>query len=169
MHVQPPFNYCSTSITRLSVYSSIVGNFTNITVNDSSQAEDQENLYKILCPPLILGCLMSVVLNSCLMIIGHLGTRNKSPVLILSLNLASTDTLASFFNGITFLINSYLPVVYNVRFTTCPILVLEMARISAFISSVLHLLALAFIHYRGIVRPLHYRLVLPSFLVLQIC
>ncbi|XP_053211849.1 phosphatidylinositol 3-kinase 2-like [Panonychus citri] len=86
-----------------------------------------------------------------------MGTHRKSPVLILSLNLACTDTIASILNGLGVVFNSYLPVVFNVHFDTCPFLAIEIFRSSALISSVLHLLALAFIHYKGIVRPLHYR------------
>lgn len=126
--------------------------------NGSQQADDiSEILYAYICPPLVIGCLISVLLNICLLIIGHFKIHNKSPVLLLSLNLASTDTIASLLVGIGFVVNSYLPKVYNIIINPCPMLAFEICRTSALIASVSHLFALAFIHYRGIVKPLHYR------------
>lgn len=116
-----------------------------------------ETLYRFLCPPLLFGCSLSVLLNVALCVAGHMKMRHKSPILLLSLNLACTDTIASLLVALGFLFNSYLPVVYRIRFSTCPMLAFEIARTAALIASVLHLLALAFIHYKGIVRPLHYR------------
>ncbi|RWS16229.1 Trace amine-associated receptor 2-like protein [Dinothrombium tinctorium] len=127
--------------------------FSNINLKG---AEIAPTLYKYLCPPLFFICFISLVLNKILFVIGHLKTRNKSPVLLLSLNLASTDALASLLSGIGLVFNSYLPMVYDIHFDRCPFLAFEITRMSAMIASVLHLLALAFIHYKGITKPLHY-------------
>ena len=144
-------NYCDTS--------SIAGFF-----NGSQQVDDvSETLYVYICPPLVIGCLVSVFLNAALLTIGHFKIRNKSPILLLSLNLATTDTVASFLVAIGFILNSYLPKVYGIRFPACSMLMFEICRISALVASVTHLFALAFIHYRGIVKPLHYRYVLLKF------
>src|SRR5688572_6142543 len=78
------------------------------TTNKVGFAEAHE-LYKWLCPPLILGSAISVVINAGLYFVGHRFTRNKSPVLVLSLNLASTDTLASLLMGVGLIFNAYLP------------------------------------------------------------
>lgn len=128
----------------------------NGTMNETKNGMPIE-LYQYFCPPLIIACFISVVINSALFIVGHIHTHNKSPVLRLSLNLASTDTLASLLSGFGLLFNSYLPVVYNINLSRCFFLVYEIFRVSALIASVLHLLALACIHYKGIVNPLHYR------------
>lgn len=128
---------------------------TNATNNDGF--ENALALYKWFCPPLILGSLVSVIINAGLYFVGHRYTRNKSPVLVLSLNLASTDTLASLLMGLGLVFNAYLPVVFNIRFDRCPFLVFEIIRTSALIASVLHLLALAYVHYQGTVNPLRYR------------
>lgn len=125
--------------------------------HNNDGAELIELLYRYLCPPLLVACVVSVTMNVALFITGHLKIRQKSPILLLSLNLACTDTIASLLVALGFLFNSYLPVVYKISFSTCHMLTLEIARTSALIASVLHLLALAFIHYKGIVRPLHYR------------
>jgi hypothetical protein len=125
--------------------------------HNTDGAELIETLYRYLCPPLLFACSLSVLLNVALCVAGHKKMRQKSPILLLSLNLACTDTLASLLVALGFLFNSYLPVVYKIRFSTCPMLAFEIARTAALIASVLHLLALAFIHYKGIVRPLHYQ------------
>lgn len=127
-------------------------------LSDARQPDNiSESLYVYVCPLLVIGCLVSVFLNAALLSIGHFKIHNKSPVLLLSLNLATTDTLASLLVAIGFVLNSYLPKVYGIQFPPCPMLAFEICRTSALLASVMHLFALAFIHYRGIVKPLHYR------------
>lgn len=121
------------------------------------ELEFLDSVYRYICPPLIFSSLISFFLNACLFAIGHKYTHNKTPVLILSLNLASTDTAASLLTGIGILCNSYLPHVYGVHLSTCLFLGYEIVRLSALIASALHLLGLAYIHYKGTVNPLHYR------------
>jgi hypothetical protein len=126
---------------------------------DSTAQEYQKSLYRYLCPVLIMGCLISVVLNAILVVIGNTKTINKSPILVLSLNLATTDCLASLFVGTGLVTNSYLPVVFKIYLGQCINLVVEIFRLSALIASAMHLLSLALVHYKGIVKPLHYRYV----------
>ncbi|KAG9510102.1 hypothetical protein GZH46_01364 [Fragariocoptes setiger] len=119
---------------------------------------DVTQLYTYVCPALLVFCLLSVLFNSVLMAIGHFRQGiNRSPILVLSLNLATTDTIASLLTGLGLFLNSYLPVVFNVHISLCQLLVIEIFRVASLVASVLHLLALALVHYRGIVRPLHYR------------
>ncbi|RWS27035.1 Trace amine-associated receptor 2-like protein [Leptotrombidium deliense] len=138
-------NYCSNE-TRREIFASV----------NQDGSEIAPIMYKYLCPPMFVTCALSVVINAVLYFVGRVKTRNKSPVLLLSLNLASTDAFASLFVGIGLVFNSYLPVVFNIHFNRCPFLAFEIARTSALIASALHLLALAYIHYRGITKPLHY-------------
>ncbi|KAI1289546.1 hypothetical protein HDE_09100 [Halotydeus destructor] len=119
--------------------------------------EVANELYKYFVPILVIGSFASVFINAGLFVIGHRFTRNKSPVLLLSLNLASTDTVASLLMGLSLILNSLLPVVFKVQFPRCPFVVLELFRTTALIASVLHLLALAYLHYKGTINPLHYR------------
>lgn len=135
-----------------------------LAIFELKNLEGQElriSLYKIFVPILLGGCLLSIILNSILVAVGNISrnTRgSRSPILVLSLNLAVTDALASVLNGISLVINSFLPVVLNIKISTaCITLVLEMLRLSALIASAMHLLALALIHYKGIVSPLQYR------------
>lgn len=134
-------------------------------LNGSQQPDDvSETLYSYICPPLVIGCLISVFLNAALLTIGHFKIHNKSPILLLSLNLATTDTIASLLVAIGFVFNSYLPKVYNIRFSPCPMLAFEICRTSALIASVTHLFALAFIHYRGkYLNPNKFVLILNNF------
>ena len=115
-------------------------------------------IYWILCPFMILTCLVSIVLNGLLI---NVSRRNKSvhksPILLLSLNLAFTDLLSSIFSGINIILNSFIPEVFKTPLHPCFMLVLENFRCAALVASALHLLALALVHYRGIVNPLHYR------------
>lgn len=138
----------------------------NITVENMFQIrnragiESKESLYKIFVPILLVGCLFSLLLNSILVAVGNCSrscTRQRSPILVLSLNLAITDGLASLFNGTGLVVNSFLPTVMNMEHTACLNLVFEILRLSALIASAMHLLALALVHYKGIVNPLLYR------------
>lgn len=124
--------------------------------------EAQTLLYKIFVPILLIFCVFSVALNAILVIAGTASrhsVRSRSPILVLSLNLAATDGLASFFIGLGLIVNSFLPVVFGVNMAkqNCFVLVVENLRMSALIASALHLLALALVHYKGIANPLHYR------------
>ena len=123
-------------------------------------------LYKIFVPILLVGCLFSLLPNAVLVAVGSVSRssiRSRSPILVLSLNLAATDGLSSVLMGSGLVINSFLPVVLEVNMagaaTSCMGLVLEILRLSALIASAMHLLALALVHYKGIVNPLHYRYV----------
>lgn len=119
---------------------------------------DIKPLYIYLCPVLIFICFFSIIFNAILISISRQSKFvNKSPILLLSLNLAATDLIASLLNGLGILLNSYLPEVHNIEMGHCTLLVLEVFRCAALVASALHLLALAFVHYRGIVNPLHYR------------
>ena len=150
-------NYLKWNLSNISLDEMNYCDIDSLNQIQASVSEEEILLYKLLCPLLIFGCLLSVVLNLGLFFVGRISIKHRPPVLILSLNLATTDTIASFLNGLSFFFNSYLPVVFNVRFHICPFLAMELARSSALMSSVLHLLALAFFHYFGIVKPLHYR------------
>ncbi|CAG2166632.1 unnamed protein product [Oppiella nova] len=120
--------------------------------------ESQKTYYKYFVPILIIGCVISVTLNALLVIVGHTKTVNKSPILVLSLNLATTDSLASIFIATGLVVNSYLPVVLEVNMgrSQCTLLIIEIFRLSSLIASAMHLLSLALVHYKGIVKPLHY-------------
>lgn len=121
--------------------------------------ENIKLLYAGICPIFLLVCLISIIFNALLVKISRQSkfVGSKSPILLLSLNLALTDVIASLCNALTIFFNSLLITVFRIEMNQCSMLTLEVVRCAALIASALHLLALAFVHYGGIVKPLHYR------------
>lgn len=149
-------DYCDNS-SRLKLFSGI--DFDRV-INSTTERDKVEVqvLYEHFCPILLLGCAMGLVLNLTLIIISRTRLKVvKTPVFRLSLNLAMTDALASLLSGTSIALNSYLPIVYNFQSNPCAMLILEVFRLSAFMSSTLHLLALGFVHYNGALNPLQSR------------
>lgn len=134
---------------------------TNHLIQLFNQPKDLDirTIYTYLCPVIIVVCFCSIIFNAILVSISRQSKFvNKSPILLLSLNLALTDLIASLLNLLTILFNSYLPEVHDIKIESqCLMLIFEVFRCGALVASALHLLALAFVHYRGIVNPLHYR------------
>ena len=116
-----------------------------------------ELLYKIYCPCIIFAGLISILLNGALMLIRSYRRLRSSSMLILSLNLALTDEIASILTVIVIIFNSYLPVVYGVNSNNCFLITIEVFRLSSLVASVLHLLALTWLHYKAITNPLQHR------------
>lgn len=115
-------------------------------------------LYAYLCPIIIFVCFFAITVNAMLITISrHSKVIHKTPILLLSLNLAVTDLIASLLNGFSILFNSYMYEVHDYKMGQCTMLMSELIRCAALVASALHLLALAFVHYRGIVKPLSYR------------
>ena len=116
-----------------------------------------ELLYKIYCPCIIFAGLVSILLNGILMTVRSNRRLRTSPMLILSLNLALTDEIASILTVIVIIYNSYLPVVFGLSNNNCFSITIEVFRISSLVASVFHLLALTWLHYSAITNPLHHR------------
>lgn len=129
-----------------------------IALFNSTRDLDIRPIYTYLCPVIIFICFFSILFNAILIGISRQSkVVHKSPILLLSLNLAVIDLIAALFNGFGILFNSYLPEVYDIKMGQCSMLIFEVIRCAALVASALHLLALAVVHYRGIVNPLHYR------------
>lgn len=114
--------------------------------------------YRYAGPILTVICIISIIFNIIIISISRRGSGvNKSQVLLLSLNLAFTDILGTMLSAVNFL-HGYLKLVHNIELlTSCQFAIVELFRGTALISSALHLLALAFIHYRGTVDPIKSR------------
>ncbi|XP_067004292.2 glucose-dependent insulinotropic receptor [Anabrus simplex] len=82
--------------------------------------------------------------------------RKLSRTLLISLSLAGADVFSSVTLGLGLVINSLMDTALEIKVNDCMALVLEASRLSAVITTVVHLLALAGNHYLGILRPLHY-------------
>lgn len=133
--------------------------FTLLNNTEGLNYFDPKKLYSYLCPVIMFVCSVSIICNAVLIYISKRTKVSKSPIYLLSSNLAVTDLVASTLNGLHILLNSYLPIVIDKKFrpSTCRMLMFEVFRTAAMVASALHLLALAFVHYKGIVNPLHYR------------
>ncbi|GAB6022507.1 hypothetical protein CHUAL_006614 [Chamberlinius hualienensis] len=131
-----------------------------VAINDY-QLEEFINLrsllYQTVVPIMILFCLIAVVTNLSILMSVRWIRRTLSPTLCFSISLAVADAYASLIVGIGLIVNSLLPIVFNIQLKSmCFVLILEGFRTGGLIVSVLHLLLLAVNHYIGIIRPLHY-------------
>ncbi|XP_050542375.1 trace amine-associated receptor 3-like isoform X2 [Daktulosphaira vitifoliae] len=135
-------------------------NHTDLTSNFTiweNKAEDPHLLYITFTPILILLCLFTIIVNIILLLSTLWIKKPLSPTLYISLSLAGTDLYTSFLLGLSFTVHSLLPEGFQiVLMTNCMSLVLEALRLGAIVTTAGHLLLLAFNHYIGILRPLHY-------------
>ena len=136
-------------------------NRTVTKINLQTDLEDEQfvfQVYRYVCPILIIASLFSLILNGLLFIVRR--KIQQTPIILLSLNLSTTDALASFLIALSILLNSYLPVIFEISINRCFLLTFEILRMSALVASVFHLLALTWLHYQGAVNPLQHRYVL---------
>lgn len=123
----------------------------------STPEEWKISLYRSLVPVMLICCVISFCTNLSILIAVRWVRRSLSPTLCFSVSLAVSDAYASLVLGVGLLLNSLLPIGFNIHLGTyCTILVLEGFRLGGVIVSILHLLMLAVNHYLGIIRPLHY-------------
>ncbi|XP_067004178.2 glucose-dependent insulinotropic receptor-like [Anabrus simplex] len=135
-------------------------NATNNTTNELTSLDEQIKirnlLYKYIVPFLTLFCITSILINVWILSSVYWIQRKLSRTLLISLSLAGADVFASLTVGLGLVINSLMGTALEFRINDCFALVLEAFRLSAIITTVVHLLALAGNHYLGILRPLHY-------------
>lgn len=129
----------------------------NTWENDTVDTNYSHLLYVSFTPVLILLCVCSIIFNVILLLSVVWIRRPLSPTLYISLSLAGTDLYTSFLLGLSFTLNSLLPEGFQVHLmNTCMTLGLEALRLGAIVTTAGHLIVLAFNHYIGILRPLHY-------------
>lgn len=125
--------------------------------NDTVDPQYSHFLYITFTPILILLCVFTIIFNIILLLSIIWIRRPLSPTLYISLSLAGTDLYTSFLLGLSFTLNSLLPEGFQVYLmTNCMSLGLEALRLGAIVTTAGHLIMLAFNHYIGILRPLHY-------------
>ncbi|XP_072380139.1 octopamine receptor beta-2R-like [Diabrotica undecimpunctata] len=126
----------------------------NATVTNEDSDVLYENVVEICVSFLLVCCLLAMCVNT-LVIVSVYWIRNPmTPNLKISLSLAVADALSSSMTGLLLLMEkisfSYLGVF------PC---IVELIRLSGIVITVLHLLALSFNHYIGIMKPLHYNVI----------
>lgn len=144
-----PVNYCNPEHIKL------LSSLFQVSQDEKRQVTE---FFRYAGPVLTVICFISIIFNIIIISISRRGSGvNKSQVLLLSLNLALTDILATMLSAINFL-QGYLHYVHQTDILTfCQFAIVEVFRSTAVIASALHLLALAFIHYRGTVDPIKSR------------
>lgn len=127
---------------------------------DTDTTEDLNHvhfLYTTFTPVLILLCVFTIIFNVILLLSVLWIRRPLSPTLYISLSLAGTDLYTSFLLGLSITVNSLLPEGLRIQImSNCMSLGLEALRLGAIVTTAGHLILLAFNHYIGILRPLHY-------------
>lgn len=125
--------------------------------NDTVDSQHSHFLYITFTPVLILLCIFSIIFNLILLLSVIWIRRPLSPTLYISLSLSGTDLYTSFLLGLSVTLNSLLPEGFQVYLiNNCMSLGLEALRLGAIVTTAGHLIMLAFNHYIGILRPLHY-------------
>ncbi|XP_056636026.1 octopamine receptor beta-2R-like [Diorhabda sublineata] len=134
---------------------SINETFDNLTYWYTDEDYDYITYVKIaqICISFLLVCCLLAMCVNCLVILSVFWIRTPlTPNLKISLSLAVADALSSSMTGFLLLIDKL-----GLRtFFTC---VAELLRLSGIVITVLHLLALSFNHYIGIMKPLHYNVI----------
>lgn len=132
-------------------------NNNNTWENDTADSDHLHFLYITFTPVLILLCVFTIIFNVILLLSVLWIRRPLSPTLYISLSLAGTDLYTSFLLGLSVTLNSLLPEGFKIHLiSNCMSLGLEALRLGAIVTTAGHLILLAFNHYIGILRPLHY-------------
>ncbi|CAG9862153.1 unnamed protein product [Phyllotreta striolata] len=133
------------------------GNATwNATWNATDEPIDEVYYNVVLvCLTILLVCCLLAMCVNCLVIVSIYWIRAPmTPNLKISLSLAVADALSSSLTGFLLLTERLDVSTDGVFFTLA-----ELVRLSGIVITVLHLLALSFNHYVGIMKPLHYNVI----------
>lgn len=142
--------------------------------NDSFPPEDESSsfpfdislLYKYIVPVLIILAGASALLNGTILMLHYCVRRPLSTTLKLTFGLAAADLATSTILTFNFIINSFLPVVYNINVAgACLMIALEALRLGSIFTSILHLLLLTVNHYMAIAHAATYKRKLSSRIV----
>ncbi|CAG9822314.1 unnamed protein product [Phaedon cochleariae] len=133
--------------------------FTNETtnyINSTSSDSAYENIEQICISILLVCCLLAMCINCVVIISVNWITNSMSPNLKISISLAIADVVSSSMTGLVLLLDKFE--VEPRQMGVFPSLI-ELVRLSGIVITVLHLLALSFNHYIGILKPLHYNVI----------
>lgn len=148
------------AIKNISFSASVANTTIQSSVMDVDAAETRKItrilLYMYAVPALWALCFIAALANFYILIGASFLTRRVTNVLWVTFSLATADLWASIVIAVGLLINSYLPIVKGIKFTSCIGLSLEAFRLGSVMSSVLHLLLLAMVHHMATVCPLTY-------------
>lgn len=126
-------------------------NLTNVTYDD--ELYNQITHLCISC--LIIACVLAMCVNCVVIFSVHWIRTPMTPNLKISLSLAIADAISSSMTGLL-LFTDKIGVLHKMGIFPC---IIELVRLSGIVITVLHLLALCFNHYIGIMKPLHYNVI----------
>lgn len=129
----------------------------NLSSNETSNSKAE--IYRAVIPLMLLLCAISFTANVCILIAMRFIRTVFSPILILTCSLAAADTWAAFIVALGLIYNSYIPHIFGTNFDgfACVSLTIELIRVGGIMSTILHLLALAVVHYIATAHPISYR------------
>lgn len=123
-------------------------------------------LYRYIVPVLIVLAGASALLNGTILMLHYCVRRPLSTTLKLTFGLAAADLATSTILTFNFIVNSFLPVVYEINVAgACLMIALEALRLGSIFTSILHLLLLTVNHYMAIAYAATYKRKLSSRIV----
>lgn len=119
-----------------------------------------KRFYAIFVPIFVAYCLISMAANLCILLSVHWIKGGLSATLRLTVSLALSDVLTSVLLGFSFVYNSYLYVVHNIRANACISLTFEALRTGGLLTGTFHLFVLSVNHYLSTAHPFLYKKIL---------
>lgn len=134
-------------------------------IHGNSTTDDFYNTIVQLCiSVLLVCCLLAVCVNGIVIFSIHWIRTPMTPNLKISISLAIADATSSSMTGLMLLFDT-LNIVEDIGVFCC---IIELIRLSGIVITVLHLLALSINHYIGIMKPLHYNVIVTKRKVLTV-
>lgn len=139
----------------------------NISNNSSTTSSGPPpwlvQFYVIFVPIFVAFCLFCMMANACVLLTVHWIKGGVSATLRLTVSLAVSDVYTSALLAFSFIHNSYLFIVHNIRTNACVALTFEALRTGGLLTGTFHCFALAVNHYLSTAHPFAYRKVLTPF------
>ncbi|CAI5449713.1 unnamed protein product [Caenorhabditis angaria] len=125
--------------------------------------EKMRSTYTWLIPLMLMVLLIAILGNGLIVMSSSWLSSPVSPYLKLCVSLAAADMWAAILLSSGLLVNSYLPVVHQIKAGgPCFEAVLEMVRIGGMLTSDMHLFALAINQFLGTMYPLKYKIMVTT-------
>nr|CAH7740386.1 unnamed protein product [Callosobruchus chinensis] len=139
----------------VTINSTLLGNDT--WYNDTFPLEDPfyESMTEMCITFLLICCALAMCLNTIVVISVYWIRTPLKPNLKISLSLAIADAISSSMTGVL-LFTEKIDAIEEMGMLPC---IIELIRLTGIVITVLHLLALSLNHYIGILKPLHYNVI----------
>ncbi|XP_076054302.1 uncharacterized protein LOC143032993 [Oratosquilla oratoria] len=123
---------------------------------DSAWMANRKETYRIMMP-IMITCTVAMGLVSLVVVAATPWVKRPlSPTVRFSLSLAAANVVVCATITASIICNSYLPAVFEYNVPICIKLSIETLRLGSMLVQVFHLVVVAFNHYIGVLKPLHY-------------